>query len=94
MPAASSTKYCRHKKACCEANVKYYKWNYIPTLSAFVNYNVNFFDNSFSKLFGKGFPFSYAGLALHFPIFEGGKRTQQIRSANLQLERLTTTMSR
>ena len=77
------------QRSLLEANVKYYKWNYLPSVSAFVNYNINFFDNSFSKLFRQGFPFSYAGVALNFPIFEGGKRTQQIKGANLQLERLT-----
>lgn len=77
------------QRSLLEANVKYYKWNYLPSVSAFVNYNINFFDNSFSKLFRQGLPFSFAGLALNFSIFEGGKRSHQIRGANLQLERLS-----
>jgi outer membrane protein TolC len=63
------------------ANVKYYKWSYIPTLSAFGDYNLGFLNNQFSKLYGYTFPNSYAGLTLAFPIFEGGKRTQDIRTA-------------
>ncbi len=69
------------------ANVKYYKWTYIPTLSAFGDYNLGFLNNEFSKLYSSTFPNSYAGLTLAFPIFEGGKRTQDIRTAELQLQR-------
>ncbi|MEO8712260.1 MAG: TolC family protein, partial [Parafilimonas sp.] len=71
-----------------QSNLKYYKWSFIPTLSAFGNYNLTYANNDLSKLYNRDFPSSYAGLTLSFPIFQGGKRTWEIRSANLQLDRL------
>ena len=71
-----------------EANLKYYKWDYIPAVSAFGNYNLSYLNNQFSKLYSTTFPNSYAGLTLSFPLFEGGKRTQQIKTAELQLKRV------
>ena len=40
------------------------------------------------KLYSRNFPSSYVGLSLGFPIFQGGKRTSEIKAANLQLDRL------
>jgi len=71
-----------------EANLKYNKWSYYPTLSAFGNYNMNYLNNDFPKLYDKGFPYSYAGLQLSFPIFQGTKRVQNIRIAALQVQRV------
>jgi len=71
-----------------ESNLKYYKWSYIPTLSAYGNYNLTYANNDFGKLYSKTFPSSFVGLSLGFPIFQGGKRTSEIKAANLQLDRL------
>ena len=71
-----------------QANLRYYKWSYFPTLSAFGNYNLTYANNNFSKLYSQNFPSSYIGLTLSFPIFEGGKRVQEIRGANLELSRI------
>ncbi len=71
-----------------QANLKYYKWSFIPTLSAYGNYNLTYANNDFGKLYSKSFPSSYIGLSLGFPIFQGGKRTSEIKAANLQLDRL------
>ena len=71
-----------------QSNLQYYKWSFIPTVSAFGNYNLTYANNDFGKLYNKDFPSSYIGLSLNFPIFQGGKRIWQIRSANLQLDRL------
>ncbi len=71
-----------------QENVKYYKWEFLPTLSAYGNYNLTYSNNDFGKLYNTSFPSSYIGLTLGFPIFQGGKRTWEIKSANLQLDRL------
>lgn len=71
-----------------EDNLKYYKWAYIPSISAFGYYNLNYLSNEFGKLYEQSFPSSYAGLSLHFPIFQGTKRSQEIRQAQLQLQRV------
>lgn len=69
-------------------NLKYYKWSYIPSVSAFGNYNLVFLNNDFGKLYGQTYPTAYAGLTLSFPIFQGTKRTQEIRQAELELQRV------
>jgi outer membrane protein len=69
-------------------NLKYYKWAYIPSLSAFGSYNFVYLNNDFGKLYNQSYPTSYAGLSLSFPIFQGTKRTQQIKQAQLELERV------
>ncbi|MEO7961508.1 MAG: TolC family protein [Ginsengibacter sp.] len=69
-------------------NLEYYKWSFLPTMSAFGNYNLNFLNNQFSKLYSKSFPTSFAGIGLAFPIFQGGKRIQQIKQAQLQISQV------
>ncbi|MBV9961726.1 MAG: TolC family protein [Parafilimonas sp.] len=71
-----------------EANLKYYKWSFIPNISAYGDYNLTYGNNKFSKLYSNNFPSSGVGLTLGFPIFQGGKRNWQIRTANLELDRL------
>ncbi len=71
-----------------QSNLKYYKWSFLPTLSAFANYNLSYANNSLGKIYSQTYSSSYIGLTLNFPIFEGGKRIWQIRGANLELDRL------
>ncbi len=66
-------------------NLQYYKWSFLPTLSAFGNYNLNFLNDKFSKLYSQSYPNSYAGLLLSVPIFQGGKRLQEIKQAQLEV---------
>jgi outer membrane protein len=75
------------QKRLLEANLKYYKWGFLPSLSAFGEYNFNYFNNEFAKLYNANFPNAYAGINLSFPIFQGTKRFHQIRIARLQLQR-------
>ncbi|PWT98620.1 MAG: transporter [Bacteroidetes bacterium] len=75
------------RKRLLEENVKYNKWSFIPSVSAYGNYNFNWFNNDFSKLYSQNFPTSFAGLSLSFPIFQGTKRSQEIKQAQLQLDR-------
>lgn len=71
-----------------EANLKYNKWSFIPTVSANGAYNLNYLNNQFSKLYNQSFPNSYVGLTLGFPIFQGGKRKFNIRQAEWELKRV------
>lgn len=70
-----------------EANLDYYKWSFIPSLSAFGEYNFNFLNDKLSQLYKQDYPTSYVGLQLSFPIFEGGKRFHEIEQAKLELKR-------
>lgn len=66
-------------------NLQYYKWSFLPDVSAFGNYNLNFLNNQFSKLYNAAYPNSFAGITLTLPIFQGGKRLQQIKEAQFQI---------
>jgi outer membrane protein TolC len=68
-----------------EYNLQYYKWSFLPSLSAFGNYNLNYLNNDFSKLYSQAYPNSFVGLTLNLPIFQGGKRLQQIKQAQFQI---------
>jgi len=70
------------------ANLKYEKWSYLPSVSAFGNYSLSYFNDEFSKLYTQNFPYSYAGIQMSIPIFQGTKRTQNIRIAELQVKRV------
>ena len=69
-----------------DANVLYNKWSFLPSVSANAAYNLNFQNNSFTALYGQIYPNSYAGLTLGFPIFQGGRRKENITIAQLQLQ--------
>jgi outer membrane protein len=71
-----------------EYNLKYYKWDYLPEVSAYGNYNLNYFNNDLGKLYHQSFPNSNVGLQLTFPIFQGFKRTHQVRAAEWQIRRV------
>ena len=70
-----------------QAEVKYQKWAYIPTVTAGAGYSFNYLNPRFSQLYSNNFPTSYAGLTVSVPIFQGTQRTQNIRIAELQLTR-------
>ncbi len=69
-----------------EANLRYQKWSYLPTVSANGAYVRNFLNDNLGRLYNQGFPNSYAGLTLGFPIFQGGKRKNNITIAERQIE--------
>ena len=68
-------------------NVNYYRWGFLPSLSAVGSYNAAYFSHGFSNLYNDNFPTGYAGLSLNLPIFQGGKRLQNLSKAKLQVER-------
>jgi len=70
-----------------QANLKYNKWSYLPTVSAFINYSFAYQNEQFGKLYSENFPNSLLGLKLSLPIFQGGKRVHNIRMAELQIQR-------
>lgn len=71
-----------------EANVRYNRWAYLPTVNANANYNLFYQSNVFQQLYGQNFPNSLIGLSVALPIFQGGRRTQQTKIAELQVRRL------
>ncbi|MBC3788279.1 TolC family protein [Spirosoma utsteinense] len=71
-----------------EANVRYNRWSYLPTVSANANYNLLYQNNVFPQLYTQNFPNSLIGLSVAMPIFQGGRRIQQTKIAELQVKRL------
>ena len=71
-----------------QANIKYYKSSYVPTVAAFGNYNLGYLNNDFVKTYNQGFASSNIGIQLAMPVFQGNKRVLQIRQAELQSKRV------
>lgn len=69
------------------AELQYNKWSFLPTVSAFANYNFAYLNPQFSKLYNDDFSNSLIGLTLSVPIFQGSKRLHNIKQAELQLKR-------
>ena len=72
-----------------KSRIDYYRMSFLPSLSAFANYNIIYQNDVYSQLFKSSYPNSTIGLSLSFPIFEGTKRIQNIKKSNMQYERLT-----
>lgn len=70
-----------------KANIQYNRWAYLPTVSAQANYNFVFQNNEFARLYSRNFPNSLVGLSIALPIFQGGRRVQETRIAELRLQR-------
>jgi outer membrane protein TolC len=66
-----------------EQLTSYYRAAWLPTLSAFYDYNYEFESNTASNLFGQSYPNSYVGLSVSIPIFTGFARTQSIHRSRL-----------
>jgi outer membrane protein TolC len=66
-----------------EFDLKRYKSQFLPSLSAFGSTSQSFQSNSFSDLFSTNFPSTIIGLRLSVPIFSGGIKLNQVRNAKL-----------
>src|SRR6185312_5324375 len=64
--------------------VNYYRTSFLPTVSAFYNYNLEFANNDFGSLFGRSYPSSVIGLSISMPIFTGFARVNNLKRARLQ----------
>lgn len=71
-------------KALQTQTVNYYRTSYLPTLSAFYNYNLAFQNNRFSNLLSNSYPSQLVGLSFSIPIFTGFSRTHNLQKAKLQ----------
>ncbi len=70
-----------------QSNLLYNKWSYLPSVSLNGAYNLNFQNNLLNKLYANNYPNSFAAVTLGVPIFQGGKRNANIKTAELQLQR-------
>ena len=70
------------------SEISYYKWSFLPTLSAFYDYNLQYHNDQFSDLYNVNTPSSLFGLKLTLPLFQGMNRLEHQSKAKLQYQRL------
>jgi len=70
-----------------DVNINYYKYGFLPSVSAVGAYNWTYLSNSFGSLYNNVYPNGYVGLTLNLPIFQGNKRLQNLSKARLQADR-------
>ncbi len=68
-----------------ELDLKRYKSQFLPSLSAFGSTSQNLLSNSFGSLFDRSFPTTLIGLRLAVPIISGGIKLYQVRNAKLEI---------
>lgn len=66
----------------------YYKLSALPSISGFYSYADEFENNKFSDLYDRAYPYSYIGVQLNLPIFNGFRRTENVKKSKLQEERI------
>jgi len=66
-----------------EFDLKRYKSQFLPSLSAFGSTSQSYQSNNFSELFNTNFPSTIIGLRLSVPIISGGIKLSQVRNAKL-----------
>ncbi|UIR54521.1 TolC family protein [Sphingobacterium sp. SRCM116780] len=83
----------QNSKKMQELETQYYKWTYLPNISAFYNYAFNYRNNTFKDLYSDNFPSSVAGLSVSIPIFQGFKRKNQIYQSKLRESKIDLSMA-
>ena len=68
--------------------IHYYATSFLPTVSAFFDYDLDFENNHASDLFNSSYPTSLVGLSVSIPIFTGFYRTNNLRRARLEATQL------
>lgn len=71
-----------------EANLKNSRWAFLPTVSLFGAYTLNYQNNDLSNLYSTRYPYSYVGFTVSLPVFQGGKRMAKITEEKLRLDRI------
>ena len=76
----------RTQKAIQNEQVNYYKAAFLPTVSAFYNYDLAYENNRLQDLFISSYPSSLIGVSVSIPIFTGFSRLHSLHKAKLQEE--------
>ena len=69
-----------------KANLDYYYWSFLPSISIVGDYAWAFQSQSIPALYNANYPSAYAGIQLSIPIFQGGKRFREIDQASLEVQ--------
>jgi outer membrane protein TolC len=76
------------QKALQNQQINYYRLAFLPTVSAFFNYDLAYENNRASDLFSNSYPSSLIGLSISIPIFTGFSRVNSLHRAKLQAQQL------
>ncbi len=71
-----------------EETTSYYRLGFLPTLTASYSYVPQFQSSQFSTLYSQVYPYSFFGLNLTLPIFQGFRRLENLRRSKLYEDRL------
>jgi outer membrane protein TolC len=71
-----------------QLQLKYYKNQFLPSLSAFYNYTYEYESSTLTNFVNQGYPYSYIGASISFPLFTGLRRMESIQKAKLQVQQL------
>ena len=70
------------------SQIGYYKWLFLPSFSAFINYNLVYQNDTLSHLYRRDFPNSQVGITFSFPLFQGTAKWQYYQRARVQYKQL------
>jgi multidrug efflux system outer membrane protein len=76
------------QKALQDELIRYYNHSYMPTVSAFFNYDLQFANSNVAQLLSSSYPTSLVGLSFSIPIFTGFARLHNVQKAKLQSQLL------
>ena len=71
-----------------QQQIGYYRKAWLPTVGAFFNYDYEFQNNDFGRLFSQAYPYSFLGLSVSMPIFTGLSRVYNIKRSRLEADLL------
>jgi outer membrane protein len=68
-------------------NIKKQNLLWLPTISVYGNYSLQYMNNDFSPLGSKNwYPFNYLGIKVSFPLFDGGLKVKTKQEYELRVE--------
>ncbi len=71
-----------------QTNLNYYRWAFLPTLTAIFTHDYLYLNDDFSRLYTRSFPYTYYGIRLSLPVFQGFRRIRNVQKAELQIKSL------
>ncbi len=74
----------QNRKLLQHSYTDYYKSAWLPSVSAFFNYNFEYENNRLASLYANVYPYSFVGLSVNLPIFTGFSRINSIKRSKLQ----------
>ncbi len=71
-----------------QTELDFHRWDFLPSVSAFYRYGLDFLSPQFEDLYDRSFPYSFVGIAASVPLFRGLARVRARQEAELRLESL------